>query len=84
MKIKSIEPIAVSLPMKKPAQMSGETVARAENGFSVREIKCAQILYGLNRVEPFLAKPLPMSSIEDGGKSGRQSMSGRVAFRFAP
>ena len=31
MKIKSIEPIAVSLPMKKPVQMAGETVARADN-----------------------------------------------------
>jgi len=32
-KIKAIEPIAVSLPMKKPVQMSGETVARADNVF---------------------------------------------------
>jgi L-alanine-DL-glutamate epimerase-like enolase superfamily enzyme len=32
-KIKSIEPIAVSLPMKKPVQMAGETVARADNVF---------------------------------------------------
>jgi len=32
-KIKSIEPIAVSLPMKKPVQMSGATVARADNVF---------------------------------------------------
>ena len=31
MKIRSIEPIAVSLPMKKPVQMAGETVARADN-----------------------------------------------------
>lgn len=31
MRIKTIEPIAVSLPMKKPVQMSGETVARADN-----------------------------------------------------
>ena len=31
MKIKSIEPIAVSLPMKKPVTMAGETVARADN-----------------------------------------------------
>jgi L-alanine-DL-glutamate epimerase-like enolase superfamily enzyme len=30
-KIKVIEPIAVSLPMKKPVQMAGETVARADN-----------------------------------------------------
>ena len=30
-KIKAIEPIAVSLPMRKPVQMSGETVARADN-----------------------------------------------------
>jgi muconate cycloisomerase len=30
-KIKTIEPIAVSLPMKKPVQMAGETVARADN-----------------------------------------------------
>ena len=30
-KIKSIEPIAASLPMKKPVQMAGETVARADN-----------------------------------------------------
>ena len=31
MRIKAIEPIAVSLPMKKPVQMAGETVARADN-----------------------------------------------------
>jgi muconate cycloisomerase len=30
-KIKAIEPIAVSLPMKKPVKMAAETVARAEN-----------------------------------------------------
>jgi L-alanine-DL-glutamate epimerase-like enolase superfamily enzyme len=30
-KIKSIEPIAVSLPMKKPVTMAGETVTRADN-----------------------------------------------------
>jgi L-alanine-DL-glutamate epimerase-like enolase superfamily enzyme len=30
-RIKAIEPIAVSLPMKKPVQMAGETVARADN-----------------------------------------------------
>jgi L-alanine-DL-glutamate epimerase-like enolase superfamily enzyme len=32
-KIKAIEPIAASLPMKKPVQMSGETIARADNVF---------------------------------------------------
>jgi muconate cycloisomerase len=32
-KIKTIEPIAVRLPMKKPVQMAGETVAQAENVF---------------------------------------------------
>jgi L-alanine-DL-glutamate epimerase-like enolase superfamily enzyme len=31
MRIRSIEPIAVSLPMIKPLIMAGETVARAEN-----------------------------------------------------
>ncbi len=31
LRIKSIEPIAVSLPMKKPVMMAGETVARADN-----------------------------------------------------
>jgi L-alanine-DL-glutamate epimerase-like enolase superfamily enzyme len=31
LKIKAIEPIAVSLPMKKPVQMAGETVTRADN-----------------------------------------------------
>ena len=31
MKIKAIEAIAVSLPMKKPVQMAGETVTRADN-----------------------------------------------------
>jgi L-alanine-DL-glutamate epimerase-like enolase superfamily enzyme len=30
-RIKTIEPIAVSLPMQKPVQMAGETVARADN-----------------------------------------------------
>ena len=33
MQIKSIEPIAVSLPMKKPVKMAGETVTRADNVF---------------------------------------------------
>ena len=31
MRIKSIEPIAVSLPMQKPVKMAGETVTRADN-----------------------------------------------------
>ena len=31
MKIRSIEPIAISLPMKKPVKMAGETVSRADN-----------------------------------------------------
>jgi len=31
MRIKTIEPIAVNLPMKKPVAMAGETVARADN-----------------------------------------------------
>src|SRR5215472_4100097 len=31
LRIKSIEPIAVSLPMKKPVKMAGETVTRADN-----------------------------------------------------
>ncbi len=31
LKIKLVEPIAVSLPMKKPVQMAGETVTRADN-----------------------------------------------------
>ncbi len=31
MKIKAIEPIAISLPMKKPVQMAAETVTRADN-----------------------------------------------------
>jgi L-alanine-DL-glutamate epimerase-like enolase superfamily enzyme len=30
-KIQAIEPIAVSLPMKKPVEMAGETVTRADN-----------------------------------------------------
>jgi L-alanine-DL-glutamate epimerase-like enolase superfamily enzyme len=30
-RIKSIEPIAISLPMKKPVKMAGETVTRADN-----------------------------------------------------
>lgn len=33
MRIKSIEPIAAGLPMKKPVQMAGETVERADNVF---------------------------------------------------
>jgi L-alanine-DL-glutamate epimerase-like enolase superfamily enzyme len=31
LKIKAVEPIAISLPMKKPVQMAGETVSRADN-----------------------------------------------------
>lgn len=33
MKVRSIEPLAASLPMKKPVTMAGETVARADNVF---------------------------------------------------
>ena len=33
MKIKTIEPFAASLPMKKPVTMAGETVTRADNVF---------------------------------------------------
>jgi muconate cycloisomerase len=33
MKIRSIEPFAASLPMKKPVTMAGETVSRADNVF---------------------------------------------------
>jgi L-alanine-DL-glutamate epimerase-like enolase superfamily enzyme len=32
-RINAVEPIAISLPMKKPVQMAGETVARADNVF---------------------------------------------------
>ena len=31
MKIKRVEPIAISLPMKKPVVMAGEEVTRADN-----------------------------------------------------
>jgi len=31
LRIKAVEPIAVSLPMKKPVKMAGETVSRADN-----------------------------------------------------
>src|SRR5580658_2048369 len=30
-RIKNIEPIAISLPMQKPVKMAGETVTRADN-----------------------------------------------------
>ena len=33
MKLRSIEPFAASLPMKKPVTMAGETVTRADNVF---------------------------------------------------
>jgi muconate cycloisomerase len=45
-KIKTIEPIAVRLPMKKPVQMAGETVAQAENVFVRIESDAGAIGWG--------------------------------------
>jgi L-alanine-DL-glutamate epimerase-like enolase superfamily enzyme len=44
--IKAIEPIAVSLPMKKPVQMAGETVTRADNIFVRIEAEDGTIGWG--------------------------------------
>jgi len=45
-KIKTIEPIAVRLPMKKPVQMAGETVAQAENVFVRIESESGAVGWG--------------------------------------
>ena len=46
MKIKTIEAIAVRLPMKKPVQMAGETVAQAENVFVRIESESGAVGWG--------------------------------------
>jgi L-alanine-DL-glutamate epimerase-like enolase superfamily enzyme len=51
-KIKSIEPIAVSLPMKKPVQMAGENVTRADNVFVRIEANNGVIGWGEGAAAP--------------------------------
>lgn len=46
MRIKSIEPIAVSLPMTKPVKMAGETVSRADNVLVRIESEAGHIGWG--------------------------------------
>ena len=46
MKIRSVEPIAASLPMKKPVTMAGETVARADNVFVRVETDSGMVGWG--------------------------------------
>jgi transcriptional regulator with XRE-family HTH domain len=55
------------------ADIDRETVSRAENGFNVQDVKCAQILDALNNVAPFKKAPLQDSAVSSGGKAGPQS-----------
>ena len=51
-KIKTIESIAVRLPMKKPVQMAGETVVQAENVFVRIESDSGAVGWGEGAAAP--------------------------------
>lgn len=82
MKIKSIEPIAVRLPMKKPVQMAGETVAQAENVFVRMESDAGAVGWG-----EAAAAPTMTGETIAGMMAAIELMSpkliGRAAYDFA-
>ncbi len=81
-KITKIEAIAVSLPMKKPVQMAGETVAQAENVFVRVESDAGAIGWGEAAAAP------PMTGETIAGMMAaiellRPKLIGRAAYDFA-
>jgi len=82
MQIKTIEAIAVSLPMKKPVQMAGETVAQAENVFVRVESDAGAIGWGEAAAAPTMTGETiagMMAAIE----LMRPKLIGRAAYDFA-
>jgi L-alanine-DL-glutamate epimerase-like enolase superfamily enzyme len=81
MKIKTIEAIAVSLPMKKPVQMAGETVAQAENVFVRIESDAGAVGWGEAAAAPTMTGETiagMMAAIE----LMRPKLFGRAAYDF--
>lgn len=82
MKIKTIEAIAVRLPMKKPVQMAGETVAQAENVFVRVESDAGAVGWGEAAAAPTMTGETiagMMAAIE----LMRPKLFGRAAYDFA-
>ena len=82
MKIKTIEPIAVRLPMKKPVQMAGETVAQAENVFVRIESDAGAVGWGEAAAAPTMTGETiagMMAAIE----LMAPKLLGRAAYDFA-
>ena len=82
MKITTIEAIAVSLPMKKPVQMAGETVAQAENVFVRIESDAGAVGWGEAASAPTMTGETiagMMAAIE----LMRPKLIGRAAYDFA-
>jgi L-alanine-DL-glutamate epimerase-like enolase superfamily enzyme len=80
-KIKTIEAIAVSLPMKKPVQMAGETVAQAENVFVRIESDAGAVGWGEAAAAPTMTGETiagMMAAIE----LMRPKLFGRAAYDF--
>jgi len=81
-KIKTIEAIAVSLPMKKPVQMAGETVAQVENVFVRVESDAGVVGWGEAAAAPTMTGETiagMMAAIE----LLRPKLFGRAAYDFA-
>ena len=82
MKIKTIEAIAVRLPMKKAVQMAGETVAQAENVFVRIESDAGAVGWGEAAAAPTMTGETiagMMAAIE----LMRPKLFGRAAYDFA-
>ena len=82
MKIKTIEAIAVRLPMRKAVQMAGETVAQAENVFVRVESDAGAVGWGEAAAAPTMTGETiagMMAAIE----LMRPKLIGRAAYDFA-
>ena len=82
MKIKTIEAIAVRLPMKKPVQMASETVAQAENVFVRIESDAGAVGWGEAAAAPTMTGETiagMMAAIE----LMRPKLIGRATYDFA-
>src|SRR6516162_1273343 len=82
MKIKTIDAIAVSLPMQKPVQMAGETVAQAENVFVRIESDAGAVGWGEAAAAPTMTGETiagMMAAIE----LMRPKLIGYTAYDFA-
>jgi L-alanine-DL-glutamate epimerase-like enolase superfamily enzyme len=82
LKIRTVESIAVRLPMKKPVQMAGETVAQAENVFVRIEAESGAVGWGEAAAAPTMTGETiagMMAAIE----LLTPKLLGRAAYDFA-